>query len=145
MEIDIYGPQEDKIYWLKCETLINNSHHSIFYNGVIQPHLISNVISNYHLFVLPTLNENFGHIILETINSSVPVLISDQTPWLELEEIKAGKEISLENMDLWVQWIIRFYNMDETEYQEWRTGAWKLAKGKLEQTNLLNKYKMMFN
>jgi glycosyltransferase involved in cell wall biosynthesis len=31
--------------------------------------------------VFPTLGENFGHVIAESLSASCPVICSDQTPW----------------------------------------------------------------
>jgi len=144
LELHIYGPIEDETYWLKCQTLISRSFHSIIYKGIIKPHSLSRTIGNYHLFVLPTLNENFGHIILETLNSSVPVLLSDQTPWLNLENQFAGKDLTLKSKNEWVKWLDKFYSMGNLDYQKWREGAWTMANKKLEQNELVIEYINMF-
>lgn len=145
VELDIYGPIEDENYWAECEGLIKNQNHLICYKGVLEPDKLSSVISNYHLFVLPTLNENFGHIFIETLNSSVPLLISDQSPWVNLAAKKAGIEIPLTNSDLWLQWLSKFYEMSGEDYLEWRKGAWNLAQVKLNQKELKKQYIKMFS
>ena len=48
-------------------------------------------------------------------------------------------------IDQWVNWLEKFYEMDNIEYQEWRKGAWFLAQGKLNQTKLVAKYIEMFS
>ena len=43
-------------------------------------------LKDFDLFMLPTLGENFGQAIWESLASSVPMLISDCTPWINLQE-----------------------------------------------------------
>ena len=38
---------------------------------------------------LPSKGENFGHIIMESLAASTPVIISDLTPWKDLENARA--------------------------------------------------------
>jgi hypothetical protein len=42
-------------------------------------------LAEYDLFLFPTLGENYGHVISEALASGCPVVISDQTPWRNLE------------------------------------------------------------
>lgn len=42
------------------------------------------------VFVLPTLNENFGIVIAESLASGTPVITTKGAPWPELEEWKCG-------------------------------------------------------
>jgi glycosyltransferase involved in cell wall biosynthesis len=49
---------------------------------------------------LPTFGENFGHSIYEALAHGLPVMISDKTPWQNLEEKVAGWVFDLnEKMD----------------------------------------------
>lgn len=44
---------------------------------------------------MPTFNENYGHAIVESFVAGLPVVISDRTPWRNLEKINAGWDIPL--------------------------------------------------
>lgn len=83
VECNIYGPIQDEPYWRKCKELINllPKHVVVHYCGGIPPAQVSEVMSEHDLFFLPTLGENFGHVIMESLAVGTPVLISDQTPW----------------------------------------------------------------
>lgn len=49
---------------------------------------VISTLSNYDLFYLPTKPENYGHVISEALQSSLPALISDRTPWKKLKSKK---------------------------------------------------------
>ena len=45
---------------------------------------------NYDLLILPTLNENFGIVILESLARGLPVLTTNETPWSDIQAKDAG-------------------------------------------------------
>ena len=40
---------------------------------------------NNDFLILPTKGENFGHVIAESLSASLPVIISQNTPWRNLQ------------------------------------------------------------
>src|SRR5262249_15165327 len=102
VEFDIYGPIEDNDYWRKCDTCIAAApkNVSVTYHGPIGHDDVDEVLRQSHLFFMPTLGENYGHAIVEALRAGCPVLISDQTPWQDLEQKRAGRAISLTNENL---------------------------------------------
>lgn len=109
VELDIYGPIEDEIYWGECKKNIENLpvNVSVNYKGIIEHENVFEILSQYDAFLFPTLSENFGHVISESLFSGTPVIISDQTPWRGLEEVGAGWDIPLNDK-------IRFENAIQT-------------------------------
>lgn len=101
----VYGPQENSVYWQVCANLIAQMppHVKVVYRGSLPHSEVRAAIAESDLFFLPTLGENFGHVFLEAWSVGVPVLISDQTPWLGLEQRQLGWEISLDCPDKFVQ------------------------------------------
>jgi glycosyltransferase involved in cell wall biosynthesis len=91
-EFDIYGPAEDTDYWARCMSLIDQlpSRVRVTYHGELAPEDVREVFSRYDAFVLPTLGENFGHVIAESLSASCPVICSDKTPWTDLLEAGGG-------------------------------------------------------
>jgi glycosyltransferase involved in cell wall biosynthesis len=85
-EFDIYGPAEDSKYWTRCKSLIERlpSHVRVIYHGELAPEEVRQTFSRYDAFLFPTLGENFGHVIAESLSASCPVICSDNTPWTEL-------------------------------------------------------------
>lgn len=62
---DIYGPQEDLVYWKACEEIIKKLPHNVAvnYKGQLKPVEVVDKLSMYDLFFLPTKGENYGHVI----------------------------------------------------------------------------------
>lgn len=117
--MDIYGFIEDANYWELCQeraSLLPGSV-SIEYRGGLEQSEVSATIASYHLFFLPTRGENFGHSIAEALAAGVPVLISDRTPWVDLEVSGAGHAIPLVNFDEYVSILHSYIFMDEASYQ----------------------------
>jgi glycosyltransferase involved in cell wall biosynthesis len=92
VKFDIYGPLEDADYWLKCQSFIRQfpSHVQVKYRGELAPSEVRATFSNYDAFILPTLGENFGHVIAESLSASCPVVCSDKTTWTRVLERGGG-------------------------------------------------------
>jgi glycosyltransferase involved in cell wall biosynthesis len=95
---DIYGPVDDANYWARCQEKLATLPRQIEwkYRGPIPHDLVGPTLAQYDLMLLPTKGENFGHVIWESMNAGVPVLISDRTPWGEVEKLGAGWALRLD-------------------------------------------------
>jgi glycosyltransferase involved in cell wall biosynthesis len=98
---DIYGPVEDHAYMGECQTLIDALPANICVrcHGEIEHEKVREIFSQSDLFLFPTHGENYGHVIWEALASGCPVLISDQTPWNDLEAEQAGWTIPLNEIE----------------------------------------------
>lgn len=105
LEIDIFGPLEDAGYWDECEKIIETlpKNIKIQAKGAVPHEAVLATLVNYHFFVMPTLGENFGHIFLEALAAGCPLLISDKTPWLELDKKGIGWDLPLTEPKKWVE------------------------------------------
>ena len=97
VSFDIYGPAEDAKYWEECQGLIAAlpANIRVRYCGEIEHEKIGGIFAEHELFLFPTLGENYGHVICEALAAGCPVLISDQTPWRNLEADGVGWDIPL--------------------------------------------------
>ena len=122
--LDIYGPIEDTKYWKECERNINPAIiEKIKYRGVVSNTDIAEIYPNYDLLFFPTLGENFGHVIYESLALGVPVLCSDTTPWNRLDEFNAGWSISLNNNTRFIEIIETLSKMDRDEFEKYKEGC----------------------
>ena len=120
LEFDIYGTLEDSGYWQMCQRLMATlpPQITVMYKGALQPEHVTTTLANYHLMLFPTHGENFGHVIWEALYAGVPVLISDQTPWHDIEQAGVGWEISLDNRAGYIERINHLIRMDDVEFAE---------------------------
>jgi glycosyltransferase involved in cell wall biosynthesis len=65
---------------------------------------------------LPTQNENYGHIIVETLQHARPVILSDQTPWRDLEKEHVGFDIALNDKAKFIEAIEMLVNLNQSEF-----------------------------
>lgn len=127
--LDIYGPIDDVAYWEQCKgTMLQlPAHLSINYNGAIANKEAEAMMSTYHFSLLQTQHENFGHSIVESMAAGCPVIISDQTPWRNLEIIKAGWDIPLANETALINALTQCCKMDQQTFNEWSRSAYDYA------------------
>ncbi|MCE2849407.1 MAG: glycosyltransferase [Chitinophagaceae bacterium] len=144
--LDIVATREDAEYWRKCKKLISKMQFKIDINNYIDlPHAkIKPLLENANLFVLPTEGENFGHAIFEALAVGCPVLISDQTPWRNLQSKKAGMDLPLSDLSGFTKAIQTFVDMGDAEWQEYRNGALALAQDYENNLEALAQYNQLF-
>ena len=145
--LTVIGPIEDKSYWAECEKKIAQlpSNIKVGYRGPKRNDELAEIMQQHHLFVLPTTGENFGHSIFEAMLWGRPVLISDQTPWLELADRKAGWDLPLSGPDKFARVIEEATGLDQQGFDEWAHGAWQYAHDFISNPELHNQYLKLFS
>jgi glycosyltransferase involved in cell wall biosynthesis len=131
VQFNIYGPMEDSTYWAVCQKLISSLSENIEvrYCGSVAHDQVGTVMMEHDLFFLPTLGENFGHVILEALCAGCPVLISDQTPWRDLEEKGVGWDLPVERIEMFREVLQRCVDMNDEVYVKWSERAWAYGLG----------------
>jgi glycosyltransferase involved in cell wall biosynthesis len=144
---DIYGNLEDKDYWTSCTELIKvlPKNVRVNYKRELTFNEVQQTICNYNCLFLPTLNENFGHSIVESLLSGCPAIISDQTPWNDLEMHNAGHAIALNNKQGFLNAIIQMAKLDQDAFSQKSKGANSYISGKIALEQNINLYKNLFN
>jgi glycosyltransferase involved in cell wall biosynthesis len=125
IEFDIFGPIEDPAYWSECQSLIERLPANVRANycGAIEHEKVAPTLAGYHFFFLPTLGENFGHVVIESLAAGTPALISDRTPWRDLTERRIGWDVPLEDELGWREALARCIAMEACEFAEWSAAA----------------------
>jgi glycosyltransferase involved in cell wall biosynthesis len=123
IELDIYGSIQDGQYWEECKALIAKLPQNVVatHHGVAKFDSVIETLSQYHLFILPTVSENFGHAIVEALISGCPVLISDRTPWQDVRG--AGWVLSLDKLSAWIDSLQKMVDLGEEDFQRMSEAA----------------------
>lgn len=110
IDLHVYGPIEDQAYAESCRRLVRDSGSSlcVTWHGEVPHETVRSIIEGHDVFFLPTLGENFGHGIFEALAAGVPVLVSDRTPWRDLENAGVGWVRSLDDQGSFVEAIESF-------------------------------------
>lgn len=93
VSFSIVGPiNNDGDYWAECLSLIKQlpPHITVSYDGFVPADEVPGIMAKNDLFFLPTLGENFGHVIIEALAAGTPALISDRTPWRDFDRAGCG-------------------------------------------------------
>lgn len=144
---NIYGDLTDKTYWEKCKTVMASlpSNIKINYCGTAHPDQIIQIMRKHDIFLLPSLGENFGYVIFEALSAGCPVVISDKTPWKNLEKKKVGYDICLENIEKWREAIQNFVDMENSEHEKYSNNAFQEAVNVSHTLELKDKYLKCFD
>jgi len=125
VSLDIFGPVDDPTYLRECQSAASEVRPNvkIVWRGSVAPDNVIHVISGFDFLVLPTLGENFGHVILESLTAGCPVLLSDRTPWNRIEASGAGWILPLEQRARWSEVLQRCVEMDNPSHLVMRLRA----------------------
>ena len=143
VQLDVYGPVKDYGYWELCQPIISKNQTKIRYKGEVNPSDVSNILKSYDLLVLPTLGENFGHVIFEALAAGTPVLISPFTPWHQLEKKDCGAVLALDE-DIWLSMLQRYVDMDHDQHHAQCVNAQRYIKDFLLTFNFKEEYTKLF-
>jgi glycosyltransferase involved in cell wall biosynthesis len=139
VEFDIYGPRQDAGYWRQCEAAWRTlpQHIRVRYMGVVPADRAVATLGRYDLFLLPTLGENFGHVILESLLAGTPVLVSDRTPWRDLSRAGVGWDIAVEREGAFRDVLESVAGMSGAEWCQWSSRAAAYARHKCSDSRVV--------
>lgn len=143
----IYGPVHVQEYWDECKVELAKLPDNIRwqYKGTVDSEEVVERLKEHHVFLFPTLGENYGHVIQEALSAGCPCILSNQTPWQDLEEYGVGYIISLANLSEYSCRIEEYAEMSFDEFSQLvskaQAYAVKNSNMKVETTG----YKKIFN
>jgi len=147
VQFDYFGPIYDERYHNECKAVIEvlPKNIAVNYKGVIPNLEVNETLKNYDAMLMPTLGENFGHIILESLIAARPVIISDQTPWQNLEVDQSGWCIPLNEFSKYVQAIELLAQCNEEQFNIFSLAAYQKAKSFIENKDLITSNRALFD
>lgn len=142
---NIYGPVKEAVYWEQCLGAIKKlpGNISVQYHPELPAHKVNAKLNNEQVFILPSKSENYGHAIAEALSVGLPVITSDQVPWLQLKENSAGANVNL-SVEKITEAINYFVAMDQQEYTRYRQGASLYIRHRVATDSLKAAYDIMF-
>ena len=140
------GPVYDEDYFEACKVIADAlpSNVSVVFSGAMPPVEVSQELAKSHLFFLPTLGENYGHAIIESLLSGLPVLISDKTPWNDLQQDGLGRDLPLSNPEMFTNYISLVAAMSQSEYDQAFENISKNAAKRVHLDENIESYKNLF-
>ncbi|MFN3018111.1 glycosyltransferase [Vibrio coralliilyticus] len=128
----IAGSVDDRGYWSECEHLISKlpKNINVSYVGPIGREDIKRYLTESHALILPTLNENYGHSIVEAAIHSNLLIISNETPW---SEYRWDAQPDNNNANYYVKAISSVIDLDSETYNIHSKTTYNSVKIKLNQ------------
>lgn len=146
VDLLIVGPIEDAAYWELCKIEIDRlpPNIKVSVRGPLSRDDVLGVLRGSDIFFLPSLGENFGHVVLEALGSGCPVVLSDRTPWHGLAEAGVGYTVSLDDEAGMISVLQEFIDMGGTDYATVRSKAIEYARNIASDDSLAGRYISMF-
>ena len=146
VSFDIVGPQEDPAYWRECDALIAAMPPQIEvnYRGSVTPDKVFETLSNYDIFLFPSLGENYAHVIAESISVGTRVLVSRFTPWRDLDADGVGWDLDLSDTQAFVEVIEDAARQTPSDRMKLRDRARHAAAIRLSNPAALEQNRLLF-
>jgi glycosyltransferase involved in cell wall biosynthesis len=143
--LTIYGPAEDAVYWLHCQSLIQTlpSHITVTYQGEVKHEQVPQTFAEHDVFIFPTRGENFGHVVYESLAAGTAVIVSNQTPW-QTDPHGAVEVVALEQPDVWTSAINQWASFNDQAYTARRIAALSYAIRYVETSKAVEQNRSLF-
>jgi hypothetical protein len=135
VELNIYGKCIIPRNFFNKMLLELRKKHSVNYFGYSKSLDKKNIFHSSHLFFLPTLDENFGHAIVESFLHHRPCLLSSNTPWNDNQKYNAGFSVMLNKKYRYRAILKEFYFMNQSSFDTTCLASKKYILMKLKNTN----------
>lgn len=146
IHFSIYGYIEDQKYWANClKKLIAIPHHIKWsVHGEVSTEEVLHVFEKHDIFLFPTMSENYGHVIYESMASATVPVISDQTPWKDFSDTTCGYIVPLHDQVQFVESCQKLVDMDSKSFDLMRKRSYQYAIQKYEKSVAESGYPIIF-
>ena len=142
----IYGPIVNQQYWEKVKEKLKelpSNIHAVYEGNIDSEHVIE-TLEKEHVFLFTTQGENYSHAVHEALSAGCPCVISDQTPWQELDKNCAGHVLPLSDNSRFVKAIESYAEMTEKAFQLTSDAAHDYARRVSEESVKTTGYRDLF-
>ena len=141
------GSQNNLDYFNTFKSLFDNlpNHIQKTYIQELPHEQIKSLFLETDVMVLPSLGENFGHAIFESLAFSTPVIVGNNTIWNHLEEQKIGFEIEpLSHLQL-LEKLNLISDFTQSQYEDYQNNAFQKALNFYHSNNFEENYNKLFS
>ncbi len=112
--------------------------------GAADSEKIPEIFADHDILLFPTLGENYGHVIAESLASGTIPVISDTTPWLDLDKKGCGYVCPLGDKRAFANAIKELAAMDEKTMDEKRRKCYEYTDALNEESVKHTGYREIF-
>jgi glycosyltransferase involved in cell wall biosynthesis len=125
VELEVWGPAEDATQVRAAQELAASLPPgiSVRFMGPAAADRVPAILAGYDALLFPTLGENYGHVIVESLLAGCPAVLSDRTPWRDLEQRGSGWALPLEEVTRFEMVLQRLVDMETAEHLRMRAAA----------------------
>jgi glycosyltransferase involved in cell wall biosynthesis len=147
VDFTVCGPVEDVEYWNICLAAAGRlpPNVTMTYGGEVMPADVPRVLSRHDLLFLPTLGENYGHVVVEALAAGCPVLVSDRTPWRSLAEAGVGWDIPLADRVAFISALECAAALDRVEHTNMVDRALRYARNVAGDASVVEENRTVFH
>jgi glycosyltransferase involved in cell wall biosynthesis len=127
---NLYGPVYHEAYWEQCKAAISTLPANVrfIHHGPVASEEVPAVLAgDHHALFMPNQGDNFGHTMVEAMCAGLPLLISDQSPWRDLQARHAGWDIPLGSTTPFTKAVQELVNMDQSTFDRLSAGAYAIG------------------
>lgn len=145
VNIDVIGPIEDVKYWEEIISMTQKMPKNIKfkYLGEFSNEILIERTISHHFMIFPTLAENYGHVIYESLSYGLPVFVSNNTPWKE-KESNGIIVWDLQNHEEFISKFNLLHSLSGDDYYQLSNDAFNYASELVDKNYLINSYNKLF-
>jgi glycosyltransferase involved in cell wall biosynthesis len=146
VSLDVFGTADDEGYLRECQAAAARlpPNVSLRFHGALAPERVAETFATYDFSLLPTLGENFGHVIFESMVARCPVVLSDRTAWPDLGLAGAGFTVPVDDQDAWSKALQACVDMGEKAHAAMADSARRVALDFVERLGAVRRNVEMF-
>lgn len=110
----------DYVAGLKDRVTKRGLEKKIEFVGQVEGEAKQQLLADAYWTIMPSLTENFGLVVLESLAQNTPVVASKGSPWESLEKERLGFWVD-NSPDELARVLSRLVEMDEREYEDYRS------------------------
>ena len=148
IKFTIIGEKSDIKYFQYCKILIDEINNlnevMVSHFEFLEYHKLQQFFLDHHLFVSLSKGENFGYTLAESLANSLPIIITPNSPFGKLFEMKIGSIVQCDDLDEVFRELLYYYNMGEEDYADLCRSVFYNYNLMFSKSDLIYKYKELF-